>query len=118
MKEDNIKEIVEQIFSDYPKPYKYCALQLDNESLEYSNGDLDTFIFNILYEITYRGMKKIFGINKEIYTLTYDEYKLLNKYVNSFGYNLEIFINNEKFNSNTIVNNEEDCSIKISFINI
>lgn len=88
-------EIVESIFSKPPGEKSSIELQLEDVTAEIAErGFIEQFIFNILFLITYKGMKKLYGNDKEIITLTESEVELLKEYVRSYGYDMIIRGNN------------------------
>lgn len=93
--DDNLDEIVEKIFSKPPKERCSIHLELEEETAEIAQGEnVEGFIFNILFLITYKGMKKLYGKDKEIINLTKTEIMVIKDYVRSYGYELVIRGNN------------------------
>ena len=90
---DNIEEISLAIFSNPPgNPYS-ISLQLEESTSEIANEEgIDDYIFQILYIITFNGIKKLYG-HKEILKLTETQYLVIQKYVNSYGYKMDVLAN-------------------------
>lgn len=95
MEDDNLDEIVENIYSKPPGESNSICLQLEDETAEIAKEvSTSQFIFNILFLITYKGMKKLYGKDKEIISLSETEISTIKKYVRSYGYDLVIRGNN------------------------
>jgi hypothetical protein len=94
--DDNLDDIVEKIYSKPPMEKNSICLQLEDETADIANegGDVEQFIFNILFLITYKGMKKLYGKDKELLMLTETEIYNIKQYVRSYGYELIIRGNN------------------------
>lgn len=75
---DNIYEISQEIFSNPPKPKKTIFLELEETCKNQES------IFDIMLLIATNGMKMLFHKINPL-ELTEQEFKLLNKYFNSFG---------------------------------
>ena len=102
--DENLEHIAQSIFLNNPLEPNSIKLELELEkdnpedTLMYENG-IDQSIFNILFLITYKGIKILYNHNN-LLDLTEEQYILLQKYVNSFGYILEVFGNNTENTSN------------------
>lgn len=88
---DNLSEIAEQIFS---KPYKNPnSIQLELEEITsdiaFKYG-IESFISNILYIITLKGAKILYGDNIDLLSLTETQLETIKMYVKSYGYKLVI----------------------------
>lgn len=101
--DESLDQIANSIFTRIPQEPKSIKLELELESDEnntnilYKDG-IDQSVFNILFLVTYKGIKILFN-HDNLLSLTKDQYNLLQKYVNSFGYILEVYGNNtEKTN--------------------
>lgn len=93
--DDNLDDIVEQIFSKPPGNRCSVHLELEEETAEIAQEEnVDRFVFNILFLITYKGMKKLYGKDKEIIGLTEVEIMVIKEYVRSYGYELVLRGNN------------------------
>lgn len=91
---DNINEIAESIFTRQPGLPNSIQLQLDEATADIAEQEgVENFIFNILYLITFRGIEILFG-HRKIHDLREHQYKLLNEYVLSYGYRLNVHANN------------------------
>lgn len=96
---DNLDEIAEQIFT---KPYKKPnSIQLELEEITsdiaFKYG-IESFISNILYIITLKGARILYGNDIDLLSLTEKQLDTIKMYVNSYGYNLLISDNkNEIF---------------------
>lgn len=84
---DNIKEIVEQIFSEGPKSPNSICLQLEEETSYIAQEEGEQFVFNILCLITLGGIEYLFG-HKNILDLTESQFEYIQEYVNSYGYTI------------------------------
>lgn len=90
MEDNNLKEIAEQIYSRPPGEPNSIQLQLDE--IVGTIEDSENVIFNILYLITYNGIKILYG-NIELLDLTEEQYNIIKLYVRSYGYELVILAN-------------------------
>lgn len=87
---DNTEYIAEQIFSNPPLEKNSISLQLEEQTLDIGlkeSGDIDRFIFKIVATITYHGIKILYG-HKDITRLNDDDFILIKRYVNSYGYEI------------------------------
>jgi hypothetical protein len=98
MNNDNLKEIAQAIFSKPVGEPNSIQLQLDEETYQENNK---TVIYEILYLITYYGIKILYG-DINIIDLTEDQFDNIKKYVRSYGYNLIIFDNDNKGKGYTV----------------
>jgi hypothetical protein len=91
--EDNLDDIAHNIFSKPPGAANSIQLQLEEITANQAEqaGAAD-FIFNILYLLTYKGMQILYG-HQSMHSLTEPEYGNLNRYVNSYGYQLRVYAN-------------------------
>jgi hypothetical protein len=93
--DDNLDEIVEKIFSKPPKERCSIHLELEEETAEIAQDEsVDKFVFNILFLITYKGIKKLYGKDKEMINLKESEIMVIKEYVRSYGYELVVRGNN------------------------
>jgi hypothetical protein len=88
---DNLDEIAEQIFT---RPYKEPnSIQLELEEITsdiaFKYG-IRSFISNILYIITLKGARILYGDNINLLSLTDYQLNIIKNYVKSYGYNLVI----------------------------
>ena len=91
--EDNIEEISKSIFTKPPGHAFSISLQLEEMTSDIAEQDgIDNFIFHILYLITFRGIEMLYG-HKNILRLSEKEYLHIQKYVNSYGYSMDILAN-------------------------
>lgn len=90
MDDDNLNEISEKIYSRPPGEPGSIQLQLDE--LTDSMEDPESIIFNILYLITYNGIKILYG-NIQLLELTEEQYNVVKAYVRSYGYELVVLAN-------------------------
>ena len=106
MDEDNLDEIVYEIFTKGPGQPNTIELDLsDDITQEYAKAEGENFfIYNILLKITYMGIKILFGENRKIIDLTEDEYLLVKRYTLSYGYTLIITGNNSRFSPWDLIN--------------
>ena len=82
------EDIAYKIFTKPPKERCMIELHLEEETARLAQeGNVDDFIFNILSIITFKGVEILFG-HKNILALTEDNIRLLQKYVNSYGYEI------------------------------
>lgn len=101
--DESLEQIANGIFLSVPKEPNSIRLELEVESDEldnnlYENG-INRSIFNILFLITYKGIKILFN-HDNLLNLTKNEYNLLQRYINSFGYILEVYGNNTESTGN------------------
>ena len=82
---DNLDDIAWSIYSNPPLEKSCIQLQLEEETKE--------FIFKVLLELTMKGLRVLFGNDKNILDITKSEYNLLQKYSNSYGYKIVVWIN-------------------------
>uniref|UniRef100_A0A6C0DZH4 Uncharacterized protein n=1 Tax=viral metagenome TaxID=1070528 RepID=A0A6C0DZH4_9ZZZZ len=93
--DDNLDDIVEKIFSKPPKERCSIHLELEEETAEIAQDEsVERFIFNILFLITYKGIKKLYGKDKEMINLKESEIMVIKEYVRSYGYELVVRGNN------------------------
>lgn len=90
---DNLDELAEHIFLNVPGNPCSIELQLEEQTADIAQQQgVADFVFNILYLLTFKGMQILFGHNN-INQLTRRDYEYLQKYVNSYGYRLEVYAN-------------------------
>ncbi len=91
---DNLDEIAESIFSKPPGPPNSVQLQLEEVTADIAEKEgVEEFIFNILYLITFKGIKKLYGYTS-VQELTEPQFQNIQKYVNSYGYIITLEANN------------------------
>lgn len=94
--EDNTKEIAQNIFSRPPGKKNSIQLQLEDKTADIANQrGVDMFITKILTIITLHGVEILFG-HRQLLQLTEENYNLLQRYVNSYGYYMIKKIDNNK----------------------
>lgn len=86
---DNLREIAENIYSKEPLESNGIQLQLEENA---ENVD-EMYIFNIIYLITFYGIKYLYGEDIEILALSKEQFDVIKKYVRSYGYELVILAN-------------------------
>jgi hypothetical protein len=94
MEEDNTRNIADQIFSKLPGVPNSIDLQLDNSSIDFMENEgyiPQSFIRDVLSVITLYGVEILFG-HKNIILLSEDELSLLKQYTRSYGYELNVKI--------------------------
>jgi hypothetical protein len=88
---DNLEEIAEKIYS---KPYgEPNSIQLELEEVTSDiafNYGIESFISNILYIITMKGIKILYGKDINVLNLTEKQLDTIKMYVKSYGYKLII----------------------------
>jgi hypothetical protein len=88
---DNLEEIAEKIFS---KPYgepNSIRLELEEITSDIAfNYGIESFISNILYIITMKGIKILYGKDINVLNLTEKQLDTIKMYVKSYGYKLII----------------------------
>ena len=92
MDQDNTKYIADQIFSKPPGEPNSIDLQLDDSTVDFMENEGYTphsFIRDVLSVITLHGVQILFG-HKNIVLLNETELVLLKKYTLSYGYELNI----------------------------
>lgn len=82
--ETNLKQIAQAIFSKPPGPPKSIQLELEEESCE-TNGNLSKTISDIILFLTINGIEILFG-HRNLELLSYNDFLLLKKYINSYGF--------------------------------
>jgi hypothetical protein len=86
--ENSPEDIAYKIFSKPPKGRCMIQLHLEEDTARLAQEtDVDEFIFNILSIITFKGVEILFG-HKNILALTDENVRLLQEYVNSYGYEI------------------------------
>jgi len=93
--DDNTKEIAEQIFCKQPQPINTIQLGLEEATADIAESEgVERFIFNILSIILMHGIEILFG-HRNILRLSEDDFNLLQRYANSFGYKINKTIDEE-----------------------
>lgn len=95
---DNTKEIAFDIFSKNPLPKNSIQLQLEESCVDLDTTptqDIDDFVFDILMMITFHGIEILYG-HKNIALLTSEQFKLVQEYTNSYGYNITHRVKDDK----------------------
>jgi hypothetical protein len=85
-----IPDIVTTIFTNEPKDPCSYKLGLSQETLERNVN-----MFQVLMNILILGAKQLFGESVSPHNMTQKDIQLLQKYFNSFGYNIEYNIETE-----------------------
>ena len=104
-KEVEFVDLLKKIFDKSPKEKKYY-------NINFNVNDVKNLFFKLL-EIFIYGLKKIKSINDEkinIDDLKIEDFNLINKYFNSFGIKIELFINDKLKNANNQNNNKQNLS--------
>jgi hypothetical protein len=92
--DDNLDQIAHAIFSKPVQPPMSIQLQLEEATADIAAKEgVDNFVFNIVYLITYKGMKIKYGDDTTIHTLTETQFDTIKSYVASFGYKLIVEAN-------------------------
>ena len=89
--EIDVDSLVEKIFGDEPK--EACSIQLSLEE-DISLSELS----DLLTYITIMGIKKLFSVNNskiKLENMNDEHINLVNKYVNSYGFNMKLSILNK-----------------------
>lgn len=86
MEEDNLNEIAKMIYSKEPGEPNSIQLELDELSDVSNHTD-------ILYLLTYYGIRYLYGDDIQILEMTLEQYNVVKKYVRSYGYELIILGN-------------------------
>jgi hypothetical protein len=110
---DNIKDICYQIFNNAPKPKKTIVLELE----EYCQKE--ETIFDIMLLMANYGMKFLFN-KVDPLDLTQQEFKLLNRYFESFG--MRIIFSSESYDDRDFLVERPDQLVSLleagySFLN-
>lgn len=120
MQNDNINNnldfIANEIFKYQPGLKNSICLELEEESSFIAKEDgYENYIFNVLYLITIKGIKILYG-HQNIMLLSEDEFKTVEKYVQSYGYDIIVNGNNTIFTPwQLLKNNIELKTVNISF---
>ena len=94
--EDNLDEIVKSIFSQPPGKICSIQLQLEEETSKIAEQyGVNSFVFNILYMITLKGIRYLYG-DIPLVSLTESQLDLVKEYTRSYEYELLIKIENER----------------------
>lgn len=107
---DNLNEIADKIYSLPPKDPNSIELELD----VILDDNVENIIFNIIYLITFRGIKILYGEGVELLKLTRDQYETVQKYVASYGYKFKVTANDLDYSPWDLI----DKSIRICKYNI
>lgn len=103
--DENLEQIARTIFTGSPQEPNSIKLELELETDDTNNkiykDGIDESVFNILFLITYKGINILFNYDN-LLNLTKDQYNLLQQYVHSFGYILEVYGNNTEETENPI----------------
>jgi hypothetical protein len=94
MEEDNTRNIAEQIFNKPHGVANSIDLQLDDSTVDFIENEgyvPHNFIRDVLSVITLHGVEILFG-HKNIILLSEDELSLLKQYTRSYGYELNVKI--------------------------
>jgi hypothetical protein len=94
MEEDNTRNIADQIFNKPPGVPNSIDLQLDDSTIDFMENEgyiPQSFIRDVLSVITLYGVEILFG-HKNIILLSEDEMSLLKQYTRSYGYELNVKI--------------------------
>lgn len=90
---DNLDELAEQIFGQPVRPPHSVQLQLEDATADIAEQEgVENFVFNILYLLTHKGMKILYG-DRKMSDLTEAEFNVIQAYVNSFGYTIIVLAN-------------------------
>lgn len=90
---ENLDYIAEQIYKNPPGEVNSIQLELEEQSAMIAEDvGVANYIFNILYLITIKGIKILYG-HTNIMDLSEDQYKIIEKYVNSYGYKINVYAN-------------------------
>lgn len=93
---DNTKEIAFEIFSKNPLPKNSIQLQLEDSCVDLdTTQDIDDFVFDVLTMITFNGIEILYG-HKNIAILTPGQFKVVQQYTNSYGYNITHRVKDDK----------------------
>lgn len=92
MNNDNLREIAEAIYSKPPGEKNTVQLQLEEQTYNESGKYI---VFEILYLITYYGIRILYGDIK-ITDLSRDQMELVKRYVRSYGYDLIVLNENNE----------------------
>lgn len=85
--ETNIYDIARQIFSKPPQDP--CTIQLVMAHEIPSDENLTDFEFNLMGEMTLAGLKILFGQDANPVTISETDFRHLNKYIRSMGYDMK-----------------------------
>lgn len=94
MEQDNTRDIAEQIFNTPPGVPNSIDLQLDDSTVDFIENEgyvPHNFIRDVLSVITLHGVEILFG-HKNIILLSDSDLSLLKKYTRSYGYELNVKI--------------------------
>lgn len=85
---DNTRNIAFEIFCKEPLHKNAIQLELEESCTNLHPGEnIEEVVFEILTMITFHGIEILFG-HKNIAILTNDQFDLLQKYTNSYGYKI------------------------------
>ena len=90
----NIDSFIEKIFNEKPKDRKTINLEFTDIESNIENKNLNKIIFDELVYILTKGIKILYKKNIDIEFVTNDDIKIINKYFNSFGFNINLKISN------------------------
>ena len=107
---DNLNEIADKIYSLPPKESNSIELELD----VIIDKNVENIIFNIIYLITFKGIKILYGEGVELLKLTRLQYETVQKYVASYGYGFKVTANDIDYSPWDLM----DKSIQICKYNI
>jgi len=93
--DNNLDEIATMIYSNPPGAPLSISLQLEEcfNANEYTPGEIDNIVFNILYIITSKGIKILYGDDTNVLDLSERQYEMVKMYVYSYGYDLKVYAN-------------------------
>uniref|UniRef100_A0A6C0DZE9 Uncharacterized protein n=1 Tax=viral metagenome TaxID=1070528 RepID=A0A6C0DZE9_9ZZZZ len=116
---DNLDEIARAMFTKPPGDVRSIQLQLEEETADIATYEgVDSFVFNILFLLTYKGMQILFGLDNFMH-LQKTQFDLLQKYMNSAGYRIIVCANDTQLSPwETIANGDVVRSYKIVFADI
>jgi hypothetical protein len=104
---DNLDEIAKAIYSNSPGAPLSIELQLEESfnTGEYSPAEIKNIVFNILYIITLKGIKYLYGADTNVLDLSETQFMMIKMYVNSYGYELKVFANDTTMSPWDIIRN-------------
>jgi len=93
--DDNLDEIAMMIYSNPPAAPMSIMLQLEDSfnQNEYTPTEIENIVFNILYIITSKGIKILYGEDTDVLDLSEQQYEMVKMYVYSYGYDLKVYAN-------------------------
>jgi hypothetical protein len=83
---DNTRDIAFEIFSKQVLAKNSIQLELEESCVDLKEN-VEDFVFDVLTMITFHGIEILYG-HKNIAMLTKDQFKLVQEYTNSYGYNI------------------------------